>query len=156
MKKRIIGTFLCISLVTVMATSAWAGYDAGVKAYRQGNYATALHEFMADGSAPAHFYLSLMYEKGDGVPQSREEAVAFLRLAAEQGLDVAQANLGILYFQGMVVNKDMTEGAKWLRKAAEQGLPEAQAALGLASDEKSRAAGRIRPILDVDSLASEH
>jgi len=53
-------------------------------------------------------------------------------MAAEQGLDVAQANLGIMYCEGMGVKQDMEEGIKWLRKAAEQGLPEAQMAVRIA------------------------
>lgn len=133
MKRHVIGTFLCISLGAGLAMPAWADFDAGVKAYRQGEYATALREFKADKSPQATFYLSLMYGKGAGVRQSMEESVALLRKAAEQGLDVAQANLGIMYIEGQGVNQDTEEGLKWLRKSAGQGLVEAQMVLELAS-----------------------
>ena len=124
---------LCLSFCTGMAMPAAADYNAGIKAYRQGNYTAALREFSSDNSAQAKFYLSLMYDKGDGVIQNREKSVEWLRQAAEQGLDVAQANLGIMYCAGYIVRKDMAEGLKWLRKAAEQGLEEAQTVIMLAA-----------------------
>ncbi len=129
MKRHISSTLLFFCLGAILAMPAYPGCDEGVTAYRRGDYATALLRFTEEGSAHANFYLSLMYEKGDGVPQSREKAVTFLRMAAEQGLDVAQADLGIMYYEGIVVKRDMAEGLSWLRKAAEQGLPEAQIAL---------------------------
>lgn len=132
MKKHSIRTFLCISLCAAMVIPALADYDAAMKAYRQRDYATALREFKADESAQAKFQLSLMYDKGEGVPQDRKASIECLRMAAEQGLDVAQANLGIMYCAGMGVKQDMEEGIKWLRKAAEQGLPEAQIAVRIA------------------------
>lgn len=126
MKRHIINTLLFFCLGAIMAMPAYPDCDEGVTSYRRGDYATALQRFAEDGSAQAKFYLSLMYEKGDGVPQDSEKAVSFLRMAAEQGLDVAQANLGILYYEGIVLKQDTAEGLRWLRKAAEQGLPEAQ------------------------------
>jgi len=44
---------------------------------------------------------------------------------AEQGLPLAQYNLGVMYYNGQGVPKDYAEAAKWYRKAAEQGLAEA-------------------------------
>lgn len=136
MKSYVTRTFLCISLCAVMSMPAWADFEAGFRAHRQGDFVTALREFKADESAQAKFYLSLMYERGDGVPQNREESLKWLRMAAERGLDVAQANLGIMYCEGMGVRRDMAEGMKWLRRAAEQGLPEAQSVLRTAVDKE--------------------
>ncbi len=133
MKRYANGMIIGLALCAVTSLPAFAGYDAGVRAYRQGDYATAMREFKADDGASAKFYLSLMYDKGDGVPQDREKSVALLRAAAEQGLDVAQANLGLMYCTGYIVKQDMAEGLKWLRKAAEQGVEEAQTVLMLAS-----------------------
>jgi hypothetical protein len=50
---------------------------------------------------------------------------------AEQGLPLAQYNLGVMYYNGQGVPKDFAEAAMWYRKAAEQGLPEAQYNLGI-------------------------
>jgi uncharacterized protein len=133
MKRLCYGTFLCISLCAILAGPAAAGYDAGLKAYRSGDYATALIEFRADNSAQAKYHLSLMYDKGDGVTQDRAKSLEWLRRSAEQGLDVAQANLGIMYCQGYQVRQDMAEGLKWLRRAAEQGLEEAQSVIIMAT-----------------------
>jgi uncharacterized protein len=133
MKRFCCGTFLGLALCALLATPAMAGYDAGLKAYRAGDYATALIEFRSDNSAQAKYHLSLMYDKGDGVAQDRGKSVEWLRRSAEQGLDVAQANLGIMYCEGYLVRQDMAEGLKWLRKAAEQGLEEAQSVIMMAT-----------------------
>jgi uncharacterized protein len=133
MKRLCYRTFLGLALCAVLAAPAMAGYDAGLKAYRSGDYATALIEFRADNSAQAKYHLSIMYDKGDGIAQDRAKSVEWLRRAAEQGLDVAQANLGIMYCQGYLVRQDMAEGLKWLRRAAEQGLEEAQSVIMMAT-----------------------
>ena len=126
MKTVIAAMILCISVLIVGRQPAAADYEAGVKYYQQGNYVAALEEFRADGSAQSKFYLSLMYEKGDGIPQNRKMSLAMLRMAAEEGLDVAQASLGMIYFEGLGVPADEREGIMWLRKAAAQGLAEAE------------------------------
>jgi hypothetical protein len=71
------------------------------------------------------------YERGDGVPQSDEEAAKWFRKAAEQGDAAAELGLSVLYTHGRGVPHDHDEALKWLRKAAAQRLPEAQFALGL-------------------------
>ena len=47
-------------------------------------------------------------------------------IAAEQGLAMAQYNLGFMYAAGRGVEPDVTEAAKWYWLAAEQGMPVAQ------------------------------
>ena len=133
MKRFYSGIFLGMALCALLAAPAMAGYDAGLKAYSAGDYATALIEFRADNSAQAKYHLSLMYDKGDGVTQDRAKSLEWLRRSAEQGLDVAQANLGIMYCEGYLVRQDMAEGLKWLRRAAEQGLEEAQSVIIMAT-----------------------
>ncbi len=49
---------------------------------------------------------------------------------AEQGLAVAQNNLGIMYDTGRGVPQDYAEAVKWYRRAAEQGQASAQLNLG--------------------------
>jgi len=49
----------------------WAGVREGVVAYKQGDFATAVHEFLPlaeQGDREAQFYLGTMYTKGWGVP----------------------------------------------------------------------------------------
>ena len=50
-----------------------------------------------------------MYEHGEGVPKDEAEAVKWYRLAAEQGLAMAQFNLGITYASGRGVIEDEAE-----------------------------------------------
>jgi hypothetical protein len=66
------------------------------------------------------------------VPQNFAQAATWFRKAAEQGLPVAQTNLGVLYEEGRGVPHDYVLAATWYRKAAEQGNAEAQADLGFA------------------------
>ena len=54
----------------------------------------------------------------------------WFRPAAEQGLHVAQNNLGRCYLRGVGVGKDELEAVKWIRKAADQGYANAQYDLG--------------------------
>ena len=61
-----------------------------------------------------------------------EEAVKWYRLAADQGYEVAQNNLGVSYEYGDGVEKNLEEAVKWYRLAADQGDADAQNNLGLA------------------------
>ncbi len=78
------------------------------------------------GSAPAQFYLSMMYNSGYGVRQNHAEAVTWLLKAAEQDHAQAQNNLGGMYNSGLGVPPDYAEAVKWFRKAAELGDAAAQ------------------------------
>ena len=52
------------------------------------------------------------------------------RNAADQGLAIAQLNVGLLYSEGHGVPKDKAEAARWYRKAADQRFALAQGELG--------------------------
>ena len=54
-----------------------------------------------------------------------------MKAAAEQGLAVAQHNLGVMYRKGEGVPENDAEAVKWYRKAADQGLAVAQHNLGI-------------------------
>lgn len=81
--------------------------------------------------AQAQYELGIIYANGDGVEQNYQEAVKWLRLAAEQGSSAAQATLGGLYSVGDNVPQDYNEALKWSRLAADQGNPQAQTVLGV-------------------------
>ena len=59
-----------------------------------------------------------------------EEAVKWLRKAADQGLAEAQTNLAFAHRSGEGVVKSHAEAVKWYRKAAEQGHAAALNSLG--------------------------
>ena len=56
------------------------------------------------------------------------------RLAAEQGLALAQLSLGVMYGTGAGVPEDDAEAVRWWRLAAEQGNARAQFNLGVSYD----------------------
>ena len=133
MRHRSIRVVAIATLLSLLATPAWAGLVEGVAAYNRGDYATALREFRPlanQGVAAAQFNLALMYSEGKGVPQDYAEAVKWYRKAANQGDANAQFNLGNMYNDGRGVPQDYAEAMKWYRKAAAQGQAHAQNNLG--------------------------
>jgi TPR repeat protein len=104
----------------------------GNDAHKKGDYGMAVEMYRkAAGQAEAQFKLGLMYNKGRGVAQNRQEAVKWFRKAAEQGFIMAQYNLGVMYHQGLGVTQNHQEALKWFRKGAEQGFALAQYNLGV-------------------------
>lgn len=57
-----------------------------------------------------------MYYEASGVPQDYAEAAKWYRKAAEQGISLAQFNLGTLYYNGQGVPQDYAEAYKWWAK----------------------------------------
>jgi len=58
-----------------------------------------------------------------GLAQDYAQAVAFYRLAAAQGLDMAQYSLGGMHSKGFGVARDDAEALRWHQLAADQGYP---------------------------------
>ena len=64
---------------------------------------------------------------GNQSQANNNDAVFWIRFAAERGHAEAQANLGIMYAQGSKgLEKNMTEALKWFELAAKEGNPMAQ------------------------------
>ncbi len=125
--------FVSISCLLIPSILA-ADFDSGLRAYKKGDYATALKELRPlaeQGQADAQFFLGLMYASGQGVPQDYKEAVKWYSLAAEKGQADAQFFLGGMYDKGEGVPQDYKEAVKWYRLAAGQGDSDAQFFLGL-------------------------
>ena len=127
------GFILVLTACTDERARTGAEFNAGVTAYEQGDYATALREWRPlakQGNAGAQNNLGVMYSNGRGVPQDYAKAVEWYRKAAEQGYADAQYNLGVMYDHGRGVPQDDAEAVGWYRKAAEQGYAKAQFNLG--------------------------
>ena len=125
--------FACVFLL-IATHAALADFGAGVKAYLQNDFATAIKEFTAEarkGNADAQFLLGNMYRKGQGVPQDYAEAAKWYRKSAEQGDIKAQHNLGVLYENGQGLPRDYVEAVKWYHRSADQGHVSAQLNLGV-------------------------
>ncbi len=71
-----------------------------------------------------------MYYVGEGTEQSDEKAAEWYRKGAEQGLDVAQFDLGTMCLMGRGTERSDVEALAWYLKAAEQGYADAQNNVG--------------------------
>ena len=60
-----------------------------------------------------------MYDEGEGVLLDDKEAVNWYQKAADQGIAIAQNNLGVMYAYGEGVLKNMTQAKYWIQKAYE-------------------------------------
>jgi len=103
------------------------------KAKQRNDFSSAyklLKPLAEQGNADAQYNLGVLYNKGEGVPQSYAKAVKWFKKAAKQGLAVAQYNLGIKYANGQGVGKSYSKAVKWYKKAADQGHFKAQHSLG--------------------------
>ena len=82
-----------IALFGLLHLPALADFNAGLKAYEEKNYATALKEWkpLAErGDARAQNNLGVMYLNGECVRRDYEEARMWLRMADAQGDDTAK------------------------------------------------------------------
>jgi TPR repeat protein/serine/threonine protein kinase len=73
--------------------------------------------------------LGLLYLKADGVPRDANQAMKWLRTAADSGDAQAQNALGEMYLEGNGVKEDYAQALSWFQKAADQGLAEGQVKL---------------------------
>ncbi|MEM6492587.1 MAG: tetratricopeptide repeat protein, partial [Pseudomonadota bacterium] len=102
-------------------------------AKRDWKAAAALMFIAAEGGDPkAQHTLSHLFAAGAGVPRSREEALKWLRRAAERHLADAQYELGVAHFTGYggTMPRSVADGLDWLRKAADQAHDGAAVRLG--------------------------
>ena len=131
-KKLITG--LTLSLLLASGVASAADFYKGLDAYKSGDFKTALIEWTPlaeQGNASAQYFLGLMYDVGEGVPENDKTAVKWFTLAAEQGDADAQFELGFMYSRGHGVPENDKTAIKWFTKAAEQGDFGGQGMLGV-------------------------
>ena len=139
-------------MIALIPSLVCTDFGEGFRAYKRGDYTTAFREFRkgagygarnneSEGSdlAGEQYFLGLMYEKGQGVPQDFWKAATWYRRAALQNHAYAQLRLGNIY-SGISKPDDnlphsspdyeVAEAPEWYRKAANQGLADAQFYLG--------------------------
>ena len=104
--------------------SVSADFQAGLDAYKKGDYETALKLYRAaaeQGDIMAQFTLGQVYHRPEkymkGVTKDDKEAVKWYRLAAEQGEDIAQFNLGRMYKKGQGVTRNLVIAHMWINTA---------------------------------------
>ena len=85
-----------IAVLSLAASLAASPFEDALAAHGRGDYATALRLYRPlaeQGDAGAQFNLGQMYGRGQGVAQNYYEAAKWFRLAADQGVGVAESNL---------------------------------------------------------------
>ena len=124
---RALRTVFTFFLALVLSTPVLAAdFVVGWKAYQRAYYAAAWEEWRPlaeQGDATAQYYLGVMHQNGDGVPQNYALAVLRYFQAAEQGLPEAQRNLGIMYTRGSGVPQNYVFAHMWLSLAIERLAP---------------------------------
>jgi TPR repeat protein len=111
---------MVLLLLTSLAGPARAGFDDGLAAFYDFNYAAALDEWIPlaeGGDSRAQYQLALMYYRGEGLPQDYEKAALWYRRAAERGDVDAQLNLGLMLAQGLGVKQSFFAAFKWFELA---------------------------------------
>ncbi len=114
---------LLLSLVSFVEP-AWADFQAGMDAKNRGNFAKALRELQPlaeQGDARAQFYLGVLHENGDGVPEDYGKAREWYEKSAEQGNANAQFYLGLMCAFGRGTPLDIVQAHMWYSLAAENG-----------------------------------
>lgn len=126
---RLFATALAAAWIFFGAVPARAGLDEGIQAYRAGDYAKALEEFLplaTAGDAAVQNQVAAMYYIGQGTPQDFAKAADWFRKAAAAGNADGQYCLGKLYYYGQGVPQNFEDAAKLLTEAGLAGKGGAQ------------------------------
>jgi hypothetical protein len=113
----------CHNCQGVLSFCYWGGCGCGEDDVRSLELA---RESSAKGSSYGQLTLGfLLLSVVDGVELEDGQALELFRLAARQGLDMAQFQLGEMCYYGIGVTEDINEAKCWYHLAATQGNPEA-------------------------------
>lgn len=112
-----------LAAALLVASSAFADFQAAYEAFNAGDYETAYREWLPlaeQGSAAAQFNIGLLYDEGKGREPDMKQAVEWYRRAAENGFPRAQFRLGELHESGQgFLERDLIQARKWFAIAAE-------------------------------------
>ena len=118
----------------MIASVVQADTANGLSEFQQGRFAEAQAEWRvaaAAGDADAALFLGVVYDVGQGAPQSPAQAADWYARAASLGSVPAMFNLGVLYDIGRGVGRDPAQAAQWYERAAQQGYARAEYNLAL-------------------------
>ncbi|MDH5750020.1 MAG: sel1 repeat family protein [Rhodospirillales bacterium] len=123
-------SFIFLIVIGFSAPVTAAEFKDGVRAYRLGDYATALTVLkpLADrGDPDSQNLLGWIYSsEGKGWTKDIQKASIWFRKSAEQGNAKAQFNLGKMFLTGKEIGRNFSKAAYWFSKASEQGSQGAQ------------------------------
>ncbi len=127
-------TFIPLFLALAASLAAPAGFEEGLAAYKNRDFASALFELRpaAEAGDPrAQHMLGFLYAQGRGVEKDIAKTLDLWRRSAAQGHPPAQFTLGSLYRKGMGVEEDKKKAAEWIGRAADGGYADAQYLYGV-------------------------
>jgi hypothetical protein len=135
------------SLAAPVGTSAT--FEAGLKAYDQGDHAQALAvwQLLAEQGRPsAQINIAMMYEQGQGTAKDDAQAARWYVAAAKSGNAMAQLKAGSMFETGQGVGVDLGSASYWYGEAANNTAEDAadvrrNAQAGLARLPKAYQAG---------------
>ncbi|MCA3183078.1 MAG: sel1 repeat family protein, partial [Cupriavidus sp.] len=123
---------LPIHAATEPPAPAQAQTRAAVTAYEAGQFDAAIKGFAEaaqKGNRLAQFNYAMMLLRGEGTTAKPQEALVWLRRAADNQMTHAQFTFGDLYERGELVPKSLEEANRWYERAAQGGHVQAQVAL---------------------------
>lgn len=151
LQRSVRGVLLFLALACLCHAGTTGAVNTGLD-----DYTGEIRELAEAGDGEAQFALAQILDLGSGPAQNREEAITWLRKAANQGLAAACFTLGLKYEFGATLQKDLKEAAAWYRRAALQDLPMAQYRLGLLHLPDDGTKPEPVPAFAWLSLAAEH
>ena len=122
-----------LPLAALLSWPVAADFDAGLDAFQNEDYDTALAEWQAaseEGDPRSQYHLGNMYASGTGVRRSLASAFGLYEQSAEAGFGEGQAALAYVFRVGNGVGQNYEVAAKWYLRAANQGIPDAMYNLG--------------------------
>jgi len=114
-------TRVIAGLALLLPMLAHAGFDEGVEAYAQAEYAKAMAEFKPlaeQGDARSEYFMGFLYRYGYGVAANATEAGKWFRLAGEQGDAKSLYYLGKMYEGGEGVERDPVAAHMYYARSA--------------------------------------
>ena len=117
--------WFAVLLFTLFSVLAKADYEAGIVAYKAGDFVVALREFQEAAKhddVHALNYLGIMYAEGLGTPRDDKRAADMFYIAEILGYPEAMANLARMYAEGRGVRQDNKAAVSSYRAAANAGF----------------------------------
>ncbi len=110
------------------------GMSIGYRYFKEGNHKEAFKVFLfhaMKGNVSAQENIAVYYRTGDGVPKDERKYIAWLYLAAKNGSDISQFELGSKFRLGELVPGSDVEAMKWFTHASSQGHAAAYNSIGI-------------------------
>ncbi len=144
MKKLLLSTTLLAGLFSFQAHADYVAPTPSV-ASQAAQYSimdiNSLIKAAKAGQPGAQFYLATKYQYGKDIQKDERQAFAWYKAAADQGLAVAQLNVGRMLADGIGTKKDETLARQYFEKAASRGDNRASFNLAMMEEKKKNYIG---------------